>query len=107
MNIMLVSTTERTREIGIRMAVGAREKDILFQFLTEATVLSSIGGVVGVIFGIAVSKLVSYSGGWPSLLSLPSIVVAFLFSNMVGIFFGYYPARKASRLNPIEALRYE
>jgi ABC-type antimicrobial peptide transport system permease subunit len=81
MNIMLVSTTERTREIGIRMAVGAREKDILFQFLTEATVLSSIGGVVGVIFGIAVSKLVSYSGGWPSLLSLPSIVVAFLFKH--------------------------
>lgn len=107
MNIMLVSTTERTREIGIRMAVGAKEKDILFQFLIESTVLSSIGGVIGIIFGIAVSKLVSYYGGWPSLLSPPSIAVAFLFSNMVGIFFGYYPARKASRLNPIDALRYE
>lgn len=107
MNIMLVSTTERTKEIGIRMAVGAKEKDILFQFLTEATVLSSIGGIIGVIFGIILSKLVSYFGGWPSLLSALSIAVAFLFSNMVGIFFGYYPARKASRLNPIEALRYE
>ena len=107
MNIMLVSTTERTREIGIRMAVGARESDILFQFLTEATVLSSLGGVIGVVFGIITSHAVSYFGGWSSLLSTPSIIVAFLFSNMVGIFFGYYPARKASRLNPIEALRYE
>ena len=107
MNIMLVSTTERTREIGIRMAVGAKEKDILFQFLTEAIVLSSLGGVVGVIFGIVLSKLVSSFGGWPSLLSPLSIAVAFLFSSMVGIFFGYYPARKASRLNPIDALRYE
>jgi putative ABC transport system permease protein len=107
MNIMLVSTTERTREIGIRMAVGAREKDILLQFLIEAVVLSSIGGVVGVIFGIVLSKLVSAFGGWPSLLSPLSVGVAFLFSNMVGIFFGYYPARKASRLNPIDALRYE
>ena len=86
MNIMLVSTTERTREIGIRMAVGAREKDILFQFLTEATVLSSIGGVVGVILGIVLSKLISYYGEWPSLLSPLSVAVAFLFSNMVGIF---------------------
>ena len=107
MNIMLVSTTERTREIGIRMAVGAKENDILFQFLTEATVLSSLGGVVGIIFGVILSKLVSYFGGWPSLLFPPSIGIAFFFSNMVGIFFGYYPARKASRLNPIEALRYE
>jgi len=107
MNIMLVSTTERTREIGIRMAVGAKEKDILFQFLTEATVLSSIGGLVGIIFGIVLSKLVSSFGGWPALLSPPAIAIAFLFSNMVGIFFGYYPARKASRLNPIVALRYE
>lgn len=107
MNIMLVSTTERTREIGIRMAVGAKEKDILFQFLIESTVLSSLGGLIGIIFGIFTSKLVSYYGGWPSLVSPPSIAVAFLFSNVVGIFFGYYPARKASRLNPIEALRYE
>lgn len=107
MNIMLVSTTERTREIGIRMAVGAKEKDILFQFLIESTVLSSLGGVMGIIAGIFTSKLVSYYGGWPSLVSPPSIAIAFFFSNMVGIFFGYYPARKASRLNPIEALRYE
>jgi putative ABC transport system permease protein len=107
MNIMLVSTTERTREIGIRMAVGAREKDILLQFLTEAIVLSSIGGVIGVIFGIVASRLVSYFGGWPSLLSPPAIAIAFLFSNLVGIFFGYYPASKASKLNPIDALRYE
>jgi ABC-type antimicrobial peptide transport system permease subunit len=107
MNIMLVSTTERTREIGIRMAVGAKEKDILFQFLTEATVLSSIGGMMGVIFGIILSRFVSYYGGWPSLLSPLSVAVSFFFSNMIGIFFGYYPARKASRLNPIDALRYE
>lgn len=107
MNIMLVSTTERTKEIGIRMAVGAKEKDILFQFLTEAVVLSSLGGIIGVISGILLSKLVSYFGEWPSLLSPLSIAVAFLFSNIIGVFFGYYPARKASRLNPIDALRYE
>lgn len=107
MNIMLVSTTERTREIGIRMAVGAKEKDILLQFLIEAGVLSSIGGVIGIAFGIILSKLVSRFGGWPSLLSPVSIAIAFLFSSMVGIFFGYYPAQKASRLNPIDALRYE
>lgn len=107
MNIMLVSTTERTREIGIRMAVGAKEKDILLQFLIEAAVLSSIGGVVGIVFGIILSKLVSYFGGWPSQLSPISVAIAFLFSSMVGIFFGYYPAQKASRLNPIDALRYE
>ncbi len=107
MNIMLVSTTERTREIGIRMAVGAKEKDILLQFLIEAFVLSSIGGIVGVFFGIILSHMVSYFGGWPSLLSPLPIAIAFLFSSIVGIFFGYYPAQKASRLNPIEALRYE
>lgn len=107
MNIMLVSTTERTKEIGIRMAVGAKEKDILFQFLTEAVVLSSLGGIIGVISGILLSKLVSYFGEWPSLLSPLSIAVAFLFSNIIGVFFGYYPARKASRLNPIDALRYD
>jgi ABC-type antimicrobial peptide transport system permease subunit len=107
MNIMLVSTTERTREIGIRMAVGAKEKDILLQFLIEAGVLSSIGGIVGIVFGVVLSKSVSHFGGWPSLLSPISIAIAFLFSSMVGIFFGYYPAQKASRLNPIDALRYE
>lgn len=107
MNIMLVSTTERTREIGIRMAVGAKERDILFQFLIESMVLTSLGGVIGILVGIFTSKLVSYYGGWPSLVSPPSIAIAFFFSNMVGIFFGYYPARKASRLNPIDALRYE
>ncbi|MDR4507743.1 MAG: ABC transporter permease [Candidatus Brocadiaceae bacterium] len=107
MNIMLVSTTERTREIGIRMAVGAKEKDILLQFLIESSVLSTIGGVIGIVFGVTLSKLVSIYGGWPSLLSPVSIIIAFLFSNIVGIFFGYYPARKASRLDLIEALRYE
>ncbi|GJQ49817.1 putative membrane protein [Candidatus Kuenenia stuttgartiensis] len=107
MNIMLVSTTERTREIGIRMAVGAKERDILLQFLIEATVLSSIGGIIGVISGIVFSNAISLYGGWPSMLTPLPVAIAFLFSNIVGIFFGYYPARKASRLNPIEALRYE
>ena len=107
MNIMLVSVTERTREIGIRMAVGAHGKDILLQFLIEAAALSSSGGVVGIILGIAASKIVSAMTGWPSLISVSSIVVSFLVSSAVGIFFGFYPARKAARLDPIEALRFE
>jgi putative ABC transport system permease protein len=107
MNIMLVSVTERTREIGIRMAVGAHGKDILLQFLIEAAALSSSGGVLGILLGIAASKTVSGITGWPSLISVSSIVVSFLVSSAVGIFFGFYPARKAARLDPIEALRFE
>jgi putative ABC transport system permease protein len=114
MNIMLVSVTERTREIGLRMAVGARARDILRQFLVEAVVLSTIGGGIGFALGIGASvgitKLInSISSGteWPLVISLNAAVVAVLFSAAVGTFFGFYPARKASQLDPIEALRYE
>ena len=107
MNIMLVSVTERTREIGIRMAVGARGQDILLQFLIEAITLSSMGGIIGIFLGVGSAKLLSAVAGWPTLISLTPIVVAFLFSAAVGVFFGFYPARKASQLDPIEALRYE
>lgn len=107
MNIMLVSVTERIREIGVRMAVGARESDILKQFLIEAIVLSLTGGLVGIVLGILGSKAISYFAEWATLISFSSIILAFTFAAAVGIFFGFYPARKASRLNPIEALRYE
>ena len=107
MNIMLVSVTERTREIGTRMAVGAHGRDILTQFLIEAVSLSSIGGLIGIIVGVVGSKIISAVKHWPSLISPSSIIVAFLFSAAVGIFFGFYPARKAAQLDPIEALRYE
>jgi putative ABC transport system permease protein len=107
MNIMLVSVTERTREIGVRIAVGATEEDVQRQFLSEAVVLSSIGGLIGVVFGIASSICVSKAMQWPTAVSPLSVVGAVAFSAAVGIFFGYYPARKASRLDPIEALRYE
>jgi len=107
MNIMLVSVTERTREIGTRMAVGAHGRDILTQFLIEAVSLSSIGGLIGIIVGVVGSKTISAVKHWPSLISPSSIIVAFLFSAAVGIFFGFYPARKAAALDPIEALRYE
>jgi putative ABC transport system permease protein len=107
MNIMLVSVTERTREIGLRMAVGARGRDILMQFLVEAVTLSLIGGVIGVVVGLIVSYTIPYFAGWRTLISVEAIVVAFGFAAAVGIFFGFYPARKAARLNPIEALRYE
>jgi putative ABC transport system permease protein len=107
MNIMLVSVTERTREIGIRMAVGATESDVQLQFLSEAVVLSSIGGLVGIVFGIVSSIFVAKAMQWPTAVSAFSVIVAVAFSAAVGIFFGYYPARKASRLDPIEALRYE
>jgi putative ABC transport system permease protein len=107
MNIMLVSVTERTREIGTRMAVGAHGRDILTQFLIEAVSLSSVGGLLGIILGIVASKILSAIKHWPSLISPGSIVLAFLFSAAVGIFFGFYPARKAAALDPIEALRYE
>jgi len=107
MNIMLVSVTERTREIGVRMAVGAHGSDILTQFLIEAVTLSSVGGVIGIICGIGASKILSAYAHWPTLISVSSIAIAFLFAAAVGIFFGFYPARKAAALDPIEALRYE
>ncbi len=107
MNIMLVSVTERTREIGIRMAVGAKGHDILLQFLIEATTLSVIGGVIGIVLGVGTSQLLASRMQWPTLTSVTSIVVAFFFSAAIGIFFGFYPARKASLLDPIDALRYE
>lgn len=107
MNIMLVSVTERTREIGLRMAIGARARDILTQFLVEAITLSVIGGFIGIIVGAAGSALIAHFAGWATKLSAASIVLAVGFSAAIGIFFGFYPARKASRLLPIEALRYE
>ena len=107
MNIMLVSVTERTREIGIRMAVGAKGRDILFQFLIESLVLSLIGGMIGIGVGVAGTVVLATFTQWPTLFSMQAILLAFLFSGSVGVFFGFYPARKASLLNPIEALRYE
>jgi putative ABC transport system permease protein len=107
MNIMLVSVTERTREIGIRLAVGARGRDILLQFLVEAVVLSLAGGLLGVIFGLVGSQIITAMVHWPTIISLSSILLAFLFSIAIGVFFGLYPARRAAGLNPIEALRYE
>ena len=107
MNIMLVSVTERTREIGVRMAVGATEEDVQLQFLSEAVVLSMLGGAMGVVMGVIGSILVSSMLRWPTLVPPEAIVIAVLFSAGVGVFFGYYPARKAAHLDPIEALRYE
>lgn len=107
MNIMLVSVTERTREIGIRMAVGAKTWDIRLQFLIEALILSLIGGLFGIIIGVSGSAALSSIAGWPTIVSVVSILLAFSFSGMVGIFFGFYPAYKASLLDPIEALRHE
>jgi len=107
MNILLVSVTERTREIGIRMAVGAKRRHILLQFIVEAVVLSTVGGLIGVGLGVAGAKVASNVAGWPTIISPDILVIAFGFSALVGIFFGLYPANKASRLNPIEALRYE
>jgi putative ABC transport system permease protein len=107
MNIMLVSVTERTREIGLRLAIGAKTRDILSQFLVEAVTLSILGGVIGIVSGIGASLLISYFAGWSTLVSPTAIVMAFAFSGLVGVFFGYYPARKAALLDPIDALRYE
>ncbi len=107
MNIMLVSVTERTREIGIRMAIGAKAWDIRLQFIMEALTLALIGGVIGIVVGVSGSMLLSSLSGWPTVVSPLSILLAFGFSGLVGIFFGFYPAHKASLLNPIDALRYE
>ncbi len=107
MNIMLVSVTERTKEIGLRQAVGAKTKDILSQFLIEAVTLSVLGGAVGIVLGSAASVLISHFAQWTTLISPTAVVLAFVFSALVGVFFGYYPARKAAFLDPIDALRYE
>jgi putative ABC transport system permease protein len=114
MNIMLVSVTERTREIGIRLAVGARARDILRQFLVESTLLSSLGGMVGIVLGAGASagvtaaiNVMTHGTRWPTVISFKAAVIAMLFAGAVGIFFGYYPARRASRMDPIDALRYE
>ncbi|HEV2198312.1 MAG TPA: FtsX-like permease family protein [Bryobacteraceae bacterium] len=107
MNIMLVSVTERTKEIGLRLAVGAAEMDVQMQFLGEATALSVLGGAIGVLLGIVASDVISSTLGWPTLVPWTALVIAVIFSAMVGIFFGYYPAHKAAHLDPIDALRYE
>ncbi len=107
MNILLVSVTERTREIGVRMAVGAKRRHIVVQFLIEAMTLSLFGGALGIVLGVGGAKLTTVVAGWPTIISSDVIVMAFLFSLVVGLFFGLYPANKAARLNPIDALRYE
>ncbi|HEX5709865.1 MAG TPA: FtsX-like permease family protein, partial [Sulfuricurvum sp.] len=107
MNIMLVSVTERTREIGIRLAIGALEREVLLQFLVEAIVLSSLGGVIGVLLGIGLGVGISLFFDLPLIFNTSIIIIAFLFSTFVGVVFGYFPALKAARLNPIDALRHE
>ena len=107
MNIMLVSVTERTREIGIRMAIGARGRDILLQFLTEAVTLGVIGGIIGVGAGVGISHLVASKTQWPTLIPPEWVAYSFLFSAIIGTLFGFYPAHRASQLDPIDALRYE
>jgi putative ABC transport system permease protein len=107
MNIMLVSVTERTREIGIRMAVGARSRDIMLQFLVEAVVMAATGGIIGIFLGIGSSEVLKTWAQWPTLIDPVIVAIAFLFSGAVGVFFGFYPAKKAATLDPIEALRYE
>ncbi|MBI2087679.1 MAG: ABC transporter permease [Deltaproteobacteria bacterium] len=107
MNIMLVSVTERTREIGIRMAVGARSRDIMYQFLVEAVVMAASGGLIGILLGVGSSTVLNRVAQWPTLISPEIVALAFFFSAAVGVFFGFYPAQKAAHLDPIEALRYE
>jgi len=107
MNIMYVSVTERTREIGLRMSIGAKGRHILFQFLIEAVIISVTGGIIGVILGIGSSLIIKYGIGWPVYVQIYSVVLSFLVCTVTGIFFGWYPAQKASRLNPIDAIRYE
>jgi len=99
--------TERTREIGLRMAIGAKRMHVLLQFLAEAVILSATGGIAGIIFGVVITEAIAIVAEWPTFISIYAILLGFLFSAAIGIFFGYYPARKAARLNPIEALRYE
>jgi putative ABC transport system permease protein len=106
MNIMLVSVTERTREIGLRLAVGAKTHDSLSQFLVEAVTLSGLGGIVSILLGMCASALISHFAEWPTLNSPTAILLAFVFSALAGISFGYYPARKSAVLDPIDALRY-
>ncbi len=107
MNIMLVSVTERTREIGIRMAIGAKGRHVLAQFLLEAVVLSVVGGLVGIVLGVGASELIARYAGWPVALGAGPIFMAFGFAALIGIFFGFYPARRAAALDPIDALRFE
>jgi putative ABC transport system permease protein len=107
MNIMLVSVTERTREIGIRMAIGARGSDVLTQFLVESIVMSVLGGAVGLIVGVGGASLVGHFTGWSTQVPIQAVALAIGFSAAVGVFFGFYPARKAAALDPIQALRYE
>lgn len=106
MNIMLVSVTERTKEIGIRLAMSAKSRDVLRQFMIEAMFISFVGGIIGVGLGTFFSVLVARFGGWPVTVTFYSVALSFLFAAIIGIFFGWYPARKAARLNPIDALRY-
>ena len=107
MNIMYVSVTERTREIGLRMSIGAKGRHILFQFLIEAVIISVTGGIIGVFLGIGSSLIIKYVIGWPVYIQMYSVVLSFLVCTVTGIFFGWYPAQKASQLNPIDAIRYE
>ncbi len=107
MNIMYVTVTERTKEIGLRMSIGARNRDILLQFLFESTILSLIGGIIGIIFGLLLSYVASTLLGWPVIISTPAIVISFFVCTIIGVFFGWYPAKKAASLDPINALRYE
>ena len=107
MNIMYVSVTERTREIGLRMSIGGRGLDILMQFLIESTFLSVIGGIIGIVLGIAASSVIGNIMGWPVSVMPVAVIMSFLVCTAIGIFFGWYPARKASNLNPIDALRFE
>jgi putative ABC transport system permease protein len=107
MNIMLVSVTERTREIGLRLAIGARGRDVLLQFLVEAVVISLVGGAIGIMLGYGLAKGLTHGLQWPTSVSPNAVAVAFGFSAITGIFFGFYPARKAASLDPIDALRYE
>jgi putative ABC transport system permease protein len=107
MNIMLVAVTERTREIGLRMAVGARRRDILLQFLAESVALAGAGGIIGIALGVSAARILATANNWPVLVTPGSVVVALFFAGGVGVFFGFYPAWRAARLNPIESLRHE